>query len=66
MNKTRLPYIDALLSYPNIHITTINVDSELVEYAKNSPTSDWVSERTMFKKSAFLNYHMNDFLKALT
>lgn len=66
MNKTELPFIDALLSYPNINITTIDVDAELPEYVKYTPAGNWISERILIKRSGNIRGHMNDFLKAAT
>lgn len=63
VNKTRLPLVDALLSYYNIFLSTIHIDKNIENYVQDSPLSDWIKNRPMFK-SSYIRTHMNDFLRA--
>lgn len=60
-NLTPLPIIDALLSYKNIHLVSLNIS----EYAKGSPVEIWLQEGTLFH-SNFLTVHISDVLRMLT
>lgn len=62
-NKTKLPFVDAIMSYNNVHISTMKLDSTYESYAQNTPLADWVKERKIFN-SPHIKIHMNDFLRA--
>lgn len=64
-NTSRLPYIDALLSYSNIKIISLDVEKEIVSYVAESPLNDWIDQRQMFS-SPYIRTHMNDILRAAT
>lgn len=63
-NQTELPFIDALLSYPNIHITTLEADTELESYFSDSPAGEWIKDRKILR-AVHVPTHMNEFLRAL-
>ncbi len=58
LNKTRLPLIDALLSYKNIHIR--NVD--LMTYPEKTPAEDWIKKGLLFE-SKYMSAHVSDFMR---
>lgn len=60
-NTTRLPIIDALLSYPNIYLRNVNLWS----YAKNTPIEDWIEDGKLFQ-SKYMNSHASDYLRYLS
>lgn len=60
LNTSRLPIIDALLSYTNINIR--NVD--MINYARDTPADMWIKENKMFK-SKHLKAHVSDFLRLI-
>lgn len=64
MNRTQLPYIDALLSYDNIHIITLDIDNEINNYAMDTPLADWAKLNYMLN-SSYITAHMNDYLRAV-
>ena len=44
-NTTVLPIIDALLSYPNVHINYLN----LTQYAEHTPLDKWMKTGELFR-----------------
>ena len=60
-NTSRMPIIDALLSYPNIHLNYIN----LTRYAENTPLEDWIKTDKLFS-SKYLVSHTSDVLRFLS
>jgi lactosylceramide 4-alpha-galactosyltransferase len=51
-NRTPLPIIDALLSYPNVHFNYLN----LTEYAEHTPLNKWMKTGELFR-SQYVNSH---------
>lgn len=60
-NTSRLPIIDALLSYPNVHLNYLN----LTKYAEDTPLEDWIKTNKLFK-SEYLISHTSDVLRFLS
>ncbi|XP_070505104.1 lactosylceramide 4-alpha-galactosyltransferase-like [Chironomus tepperi] len=60
-NTSRLPIIDALLSYPNVHMNYLNI----TKYAENTPLEDWIMTNTLFN-SQYLISHTSDVLRFLS
>lgn len=60
-NTSRLPIIDALLSYPNVHLNYLNITN----YAQESPLEDWIKTNKLFR-SQFLISHTSDVLRFLS
>lgn len=60
-NKSRLPLVDALLSYRNIYLNYLNV----VEYAENSPLEAWLKSGKVYNSSHIVE-HVSDVLRILT
>lgn len=60
-NLTPLPVIDALLSYPNIHLNYLNISN----YANNTPLSKWMQSGVLYK-SKYFNSHTSDVLRYLS
>lgn len=59
-NKTRLPLIDELSSYRNIHFRHVNIET----YAENTPLDEWVLNGDVFE-SKFVNSHLSDVFRYL-
>lgn len=55
------PIINALKSYPNIHLRNVN----LWTYARNTPLADWINAGDLFL-SKYMNSHASDFLRYLS
>lgn len=60
-NQSRLPIIDALSSYRNIHFNYLN----LTQYAENTPLSKWIKTGELFR-STYVNSHSSDVLRYLS
>lgn len=60
-NTSKLPILDALLSYPNIHFNYLNITN----YAQNTPLQDWIKTNKLFR-SRYLISHTSDVLRFLT
>lgn len=60
-NKTSLPIIDAVLSYPNVEFNYLN----LMEYANNTPLSEWI-KTDILNRSSFVTSHTSDVLRYLS
>ena len=60
-NTTRLPIIDALLSYPNVHLNYLNI----TKYAENTPLEDWIKTDTLFR-SQYVISHTSDVARFLS
>lgn len=60
-NATRLPLIDQLTSYPNIHFRHVNIDS----YVKETPLEEWLAVGNLYY-SSFFAVHLSDTLRFLT
>lgn len=60
-NKTALPLIDALLTYPNVHLRFVN----LTTYAEDTPLERWMQTGEIFR-SRYMNSHLSDIMRYLT
>lgn len=60
-NSTRLPIIDALLSYQNVHFNYLN----LTQYAEHTPLADWLKTGELYR-SQYVNSHTSDVLRFLS
>lgn len=60
VNKTKQPLLDAILSYDNVLLTTIDP----VTYAAETPLEIWMKSSPIFK-SEHINAHMNDYMRAV-
>lgn len=60
-NSSRLPIIDAILSYPNVHFNYLN----LTQYAEHTPLDKWMKTGELFR-SAYVNSHTSDILRYLS
>ncbi|CAG9798768.1 unnamed protein product [Chironomus riparius] len=60
-NLSSLPIIDALLSYPNVHLNYLNI----TKYAENTPLEDWILTNKLFE-SQYLISHTSDVLRFLS
>lgn len=60
-----LPLIDAVQSYDNVLLTTLNIDKNVETYIRDTPLKDWIKNRAIFN-SPYIQTHMNDFLRAAT
>ena len=60
-NTSKLPIVDALLSYPNVHINHLN----LTKYARNTPLEDWIKNDKLFR-SHYVVIHTSDVLRLLS
>jgi lactosylceramide 4-alpha-galactosyltransferase len=60
-NTTKLPIIDALLSYPNIHLNYLNI----TKYAENTPLEDWIQTDKLFR-SKYVVSHTSDVVRFLS
>lgn len=58
---TTNPIVEALQTYPNIHMRNVN----LWTYAHGTPIADWLTDGQLFK-SKYLNSHTSDFLRYLS
>ena len=56
-----MPIIDALLSYPNVHLNYLN----LTKYAENTPLEEWIKTDKLFR-SKYVISHMSDVLRFLS
>lgn len=61
-NSTPLPLIDALLSYPNVHINYLNP----TQYAEDTPIAEWVKSGELHSQSNFVIIHTADLLRYLS
>lgn len=55
------PVIEAILSYPNVHLRNLNIWS----YAAGTPMYQWLKDGKLFRSSYVLS-HLSDFLRYLT
>ncbi|XP_058824632.1 lactosylceramide 4-alpha-galactosyltransferase [Topomyia yanbarensis] len=60
-NKSSLPLMDALLSYPNVELRFVN----LTTYAQDTPLKDWMQSGEIFR-SKYMNSHLSDVMRYLT
>lgn len=60
-NASPLPIIDALLTYPNVHLYYLN----LTQYAQNTPLNKWMAKGTLWS-SNYVNSHTSDILRYLS
>lgn len=60
VNKTKLPLIDAILSYSNVFLTTVDP----VTYAIETPLEVWMKDNSILK-SDHVNGHVNDYMRAV-
>lgn len=60
-NTSRLPFVDVLLSYKNVHLNFLN----LTRYAQKTPLEDWIKKGDLFR-SQFVNSHTSDVLRYLS
>lgn len=60
-NRTQIPVVDAISSYPNVRLNYLNV----VEYAAGSPLEEWLKSGRIFT-SKFVVTHLSDVLRILT
>lgn len=59
VNKTKLPILDAILSYNNIFLTTVDP----VTYAMETPLEYWMKDSPILK-SDHVKMHTNDYMRA--
>ncbi|CAD7012810.1 unnamed protein product [Ceratitis capitata] len=55
------PVIEAILSYPNVHLRNLNIWA----YAAGTPMYQWLKEGSLFR-SRYVLSHLSDFLRYLT
>lgn len=60
-NSTRLPIVDAVLSYPNVHFNYLN----LTQYAEHTPLANWLKTGELYR-SKYVNSHASDVLRFLS
>lgn len=60
-NETVLPLIDAILSYPNVHIN----HADIYDYSENTPLEEWMRSGILFESKYVLS-HTSDILRFLT
>lgn len=60
-SSTPLPVIDALLTYPNVHLNYLNI----TQYAENTPLAEWIKTGKLFR-STYVNTHTSDVLRLLS
>lgn len=60
-NTTPLPLIDALKTYPNVHLNYLNI----TRYAEQTPLSKWIKSGVLYK-SKYVNSHTSDVLRYLS
>ncbi|XP_037955392.1 lactosylceramide 4-alpha-galactosyltransferase-like [Teleopsis dalmanni] len=59
--KAEYPILDAILSYPNVHMR----NADLWAFTKDSPVEKWFNGAELFK-SIYLTAHLSDFFRLLT
>lgn len=60
-NTSKNPFLNAILSYPNVYIRSVN----LWTYAESTPAAEWINDGKLFKSNYVLS-HTSDFLRYLT
>lgn len=60
-NKTKLPVIDALMSYKNLHLSYVDI----FDYSENTPLETWMQGGILFNSSFFVT-HSSDILRFLS
>lgn len=60
-NTSKLPIIDALLSYPNVNLNFVNI----TKYAEKTPLEDWIKTDKLFR-SKYVISHTSDVLRFLS
>ena len=60
-NDSKIPEVDALLSYKNIHINYVDI----YEYAENTPLETWMQNGILFN-SSYVVTHTSDILRFLS
>ena len=60
-NTSKIPVVDAILSYTNVHINYVNI----YEYSENTPLESWVQDGILFN-STYVVTHTSDILRFLS
>lgn len=61
LNKTRLPIVEALYEYKNIHIRNVDLET----YAENTPAQEWIKLRRLHD-SKHIRAHVSDFMRLIS
>lgn len=58
LNNSKIPAIDAIMTYKNVHLNNLNI----IEYSKETPCEDWIKADEMYT-TQWMTSHVLDYLK---